>query len=89
MSLNTDHKWASHSPDLNPLDFWFWGAATGKIYANRPQTLADLTPNVANYAAEVTNDTWKKVGKNFCIHVKACFNRNGGHVENADNKKFV
>ena len=21
ISLNTDHEWASHSPDLNPLDF--------------------------------------------------------------------
>ena len=54
ISLNTDHEWAPHSPDLNPLDFWFWGAAKGKVYANRPQSLADLKQNVVAYAAEVT-----------------------------------
>ena len=60
ISLNTDHEWAPHNPDLDPLDFWFWGAAKGKVYANRPQTMADLKQNVAAYAAEITAETWKK-----------------------------
>ena len=89
ISLNTDHEWAPHSPDLNPLDFWFWGAAKGKVYANRPQTLADLKQNVVAYAAEVTAETWKKVGQNFCVCVKACFNRNGAHIKQVDCKKLV
>ena len=89
ISLNTDHEWAPHSPDLNPLDFWFWGAAKGKVYANRPQTLADLKQNVVAYAAEVTAETWKKVGQNFCVRVKACFNRNGAHIEHVDYRKLV
>ena len=59
-SLNTDHEWPPHSPELNPLDFWFWGEAKRKIYANRPQTLAYLKQNVADYAAEVTKGMWKK-----------------------------
>ena len=78
-----------HSPDLNPLDFWFWEAAKGKVYSNRPQTLADLKQNVAAYAAEVTAETWKKVGQNFCVRMKACFNRNGAHIEHVDYRKFV
>lgn len=89
ISLNTAHEWAPHSPDLNPLDFWFWGAAKGKVYASRPQTLEDLKQNVADYATEITNDTWQKVGQNFCIRVKACFNRNGAHIEHVDYKKFA
>ena len=89
ISLNTAHEWATHSPDLNPLDFWFWGTAKGKIYANRPQTLDDLKQNVAHYATEITNDTWEKVGQNFCIRVKACFNKNGAHIERIDYKKYA
>ena len=77
ISLNIDHEWDPHIHDLNSLDFWFWGAAKRKGYANRSQTLADLKHNVASCAAEVTTETWKKVSQNFCVRVKACFNRNG------------
>ena len=31
---------------------------------------------MVDYAAEVTNDTWQKVGQNLCMRVKACFDRN-------------
>ena len=57
ISLNTDHEWSPHSPDLNPLDFWFWGDAKNQksrefgdakniVYANKPVTLAQLKENV-------------------------------------------
>ena len=55
----------------------------------QPQMQADLKQNVVDYAAEVTNNTWQKVVQNFCMHVKACFNRNGCHIENVDYKKFL
>ena len=89
ISLQKEHEWAPHSPYLNPLDFWFWVASKGVVYANKPHTLVQLKQNVEPFAAEVNNDTWKKVDKNFCLHLKACFNRNGNHIENVDYKKFV
>ena len=51
--------------------------------------LYDLKQNVVAYAAEVTAETWKKVGQNFCVCVKACFNRNAVHIEPLDYKKLV
>ena len=48
-----------------------------------------LKLNVVAYLAEVTAETWKKVGQNFCVRVKACFNRNGAHIEHVDYKKLV
>ena len=89
ISLQTEHEWAPHSPYLNPLDFWFWVASKGVVYANKPHTLVQLKQNVEPFAAEVNNDTWKKVEKNFCLRLKACFNRNGNHIENVDYRKFV
>ena len=50
---------------------------------------ADLKQNLVNYAAEVTNDTRQKVGQNFCMRVKACFNGNECHIKHVDYKKFL
>lgn len=36
ISQGTEHDWAPHSPDLNPLDFWLRGACKGFLYGNRP-----------------------------------------------------
>ena len=42
VALGIAHDWAPHSPNLNPPDYWFWGAAKGSVYANHPATLDDL-----------------------------------------------
>ena len=49
----------------------------------------NLKQNVVAYVAEVTAETWKKVVQNFCVRVKACFNRNGAHIKQVDCKKLV
>ena len=88
ISLNTDHEWSPHSPDLNPLDFWFWGDAKNVVYANKPVTLAQLKENVEAFTAAVTAGTCDNVGKNFCLRLKAVLNKNGGHIEHIDFKKL-
>ena len=40
------HALSPHSPDLNPLDFWFSGTAKCKSYRNHPNTLEDLKENI-------------------------------------------
>ena len=54
IALGTTHDWAPHSPDLNPLDYWFWGASKGSVYTNRPTTLDDLKQEVSDYLQAVT-----------------------------------
>jgi len=34
VALVTTHDWEPHNPDLNPLDYWFWGADKGSVHAN-------------------------------------------------------
>ena len=89
ISLRTTHEWAPHSPDLSPPDFWFWGAAKAEVYANKPSTLTELKQNVEAYTTSVTQETCQKVGENFCLRLKACFNRRGSHIENVNFKKFT
>ena len=89
LCLGTRYEWSPHSPDLNPLDFWLWGAAKGSIYANKPDTLAQLKRNVRNYIQQVPIDILTKVGQNFGMRIKACFNRGGDHIESVNYKKFA
>ena len=89
LALGTTYEWSPHSPDLNPLDFWLWGAAKGSVFANKPENLFQLKQNVANYIQEVRPETLVKVGQNFRLGIKACLNRGGMHIENVNYKKFA
>ena len=89
IALGTSHEWAPHSPDLNPLDFWLWGAAKGAVYANKPATLAQLKQNVISYVQQIQPETLRKVATNFQARIKACMNRGGAHIENVNFKKYA
>ena len=58
VALGTTHDWTPHSPDLNPLDYWYCGAAKGSVYANRPATLDDLKQKVSDYHQAVPHETF-------------------------------
>ena len=81
VALGTAHYRATHSPDLNPLDYWFWGAAKGSIYAKCSATLDDLKQEVSDYLQVVPNETYRKVGENFGVRIHACLNHRGAHRE--------
>lgn len=89
LALGTNHEWAPHSPDLNPLDFWFWGAIKGSVYVDKPNTTDLLKLNVANYLQQVTPETLRDVGRNFRVRIKACLNRRGAHIENVHYRKLA
>lgn len=35
-------RWPARSPDLTPLDFYFWGYLKGQVYTEEPRSLEDL-----------------------------------------------
>ena len=82
VALGTAHDWAPHSPDVNPLDYCFSGAAKGSVYANLPTTLDDLKQEVSDYLQAVPHETYRKVGQNFRVRINACLNRGEAHNEN-------
>ncbi|KAF0304743.1 Chitotriosidase-1 [Amphibalanus amphitrite] len=59
ISKGSEKQWVPHSPDLNPLDFWFWGACkdSDSVYHNKPGSLQELRLSVEQYVREVTADT--------------------------------
>ena len=89
VALGTAHDWAPHSPDLNPLDYCFWGAAKGSVYANCPATLDDLKQEVSDDLQAVPHETCRKDGQNFGVRINACLNRGGAHIENINYKDVL
>ena len=39
-------EWPPRSPDLNPLDFFYWGYLKSKVYINRPENLEELRQSI-------------------------------------------
>ena len=72
-----DKEWAPHSPDLTPLDIWFWGAAKDSVYTFRLTNLDLLKTKINYYIRQVPPATWRKVGDNFKIRITACRVRRG------------
>lgn len=76
-------NWPARSPDLNPLDFWFWGHIKGEVYQTAVNTVEELqdriiqsTNNLKNQrhqTSAATNALVKRCRK--CIEVR------GGHFE--------
>ena len=54
ISRFTEKTWASHSPDLNPLDFFLWGHLKDQLLGEQFQTLNDLKSLVERLIRAVT-----------------------------------
>ena len=87
-SLQAELEWSPHSPDLAPLDFFFWGTAKAEVYKEKPCCLRLLKQAVEAFAQSVTTDTCRHVIESFAVRINACVNRNGAHIENVNYKKF-
>ena len=81
ISNRLDFSWPAKSPDLNPLDYFFWGAAEADVNKKKPKTICDLKKVVEDYANQITRDTLHRVDDNFMERVKICFQEDGGHFE--------
>lgn len=46
-------EWPPRSPDLSPLDYFFWGYLKNKVYETKPNDINDLTQRILHEAAEV------------------------------------
>ena len=59
ISRLTERSWPSRSPDLTPLDYWFWAVALEELRRNPPATLQELQVTVERFAGNLDrNDMW-------------------------------
>ena len=81
ISNKTDFPWPPSSPDLNPLDFWFWGMAEKKVLEKKPKTVEELKMVVETFTREVSSDTLLRVSDNFMKRAAFCVQEKEGHFE--------
>ena len=81
ISRRADVSWPSCSPDLNPLDFWFWGYCTQKLRKLSLTSMQQICNAVdeicSNTSAEMVNKSIASVLK----RAKMCLDVSGGHFQ--------
>lgn len=81
ISRRTDNIWASHSPDLNPPDFFLWGYVKDRVYVNKPRTVEELKTAVSDAIKDITAEMCRDVINNFAVRIRECLARGGAHIE--------
>ena len=81
ISRGTPVAWPAHSPDLNPLDFHFWGVAQQHVYREQPDNIEALIQCVSAFAATYDSGTIRKVSENVLKRAKQCSDVNGDHFQ--------
>ena len=81
ISRNADIAWPAHSPDLNPLDYSFWGQAMAEVYKRQPETIAELCEIVENFASSLSEDQVRKMVSNVRKRAEKCVEVNDDHFE--------
>jgi inhibitor of nuclear factor kappa-B kinase subunit alpha len=81
ISRRSANPWPAHSPDLNPLDYWFWGYVESQVYIRRPRNIESLKRVVEEVAYELDAHSIKNAVGNFTRRLEMCFERNGAHFE--------
>ena len=78
-----DHPWPSYSPDLNPLDTFFWGFANAEVWRRKPESLDELRVIVEEVAATLSGEIIRSVMANFRKRCEVCIEMGGSYFEYA------
>ena len=81
ISKNSDFLWPPRSPDLNPLDFFFWGFMKQKIKEANPRSLDEIKTSIASFVNSITEEMLQRVNRQFCSRVTRCIQARGGLFE--------
>lgn len=73
--------WPARSPDLTPLDFFFWGRIKDLVYATPPVDDDDLLQRIINACQTVDQDMLSRVTNHVEHRARLCVQQEGGHFE--------
>ena len=73
--------WPARSPDLNELDFFFWGYMKERIYSTPYNDFDELRNRIQEAVDSVTPEMLERVHKNFIKRCRACIQAQGGKFE--------
>lgn len=74
-------EWPPRSPDLNPLDFFFWSHLKRTVYNNNPRNLIQLKENIIRECRTITEETLLNVESSCWRRMLLCKQNYGAHIE--------
>ena len=81
ISLQADVKWPACSPDMSPLDYWFWSFMKLSIEANQPGTIDELRVKIAESCADISAADCRRAISDFNYRIQALQATRGAHFE--------
>src|SRR6185437_2986980 len=81
ISRHFENAWPARSPDLNPLDYWFWGYMKSRVFAHAPASLQDLKKAIRDEISSISVAQLNAAVQNFSKRVKVLVDVKGGHFE--------
>ena len=80
-------KWPPRSPDLSPLDYWFWACAENFIEERDPEDFFGLKQALADFIATLSEQDIRRAVQHFRKRAQACKDVDGEHFEHLLKKK--
>ena len=71
----------AHSPDLSPLEYWFWGAMDRLIHLQKPNSVPALKRLINEAAREICGNSVRRAVANFNRRVRLHIRNNVAHFE--------
>ena len=73
--------WPARSPDLTPLDFFFWGFIKDQVYATPVRDIVELRHKIMNAIGNVTQVMLTNTWRNFQQRLDFMVQNGGDHCE--------
>lgn len=77
----TTIAWPPRSPDLTPLDFFFWGYLKNAVYKEQVTSLSDLKARITRVCREMDKAIIERAVRSIVKRAEACLLVDGGHIE--------
>lgn len=75
-------SWPARSPDLNPIDFFYWGCIKEKVYFKPIENVAELRQRITEAAEEINAASYARlIKRSFLKRCRACIDAGGKHFE--------
>ena len=82
ISIIGPEKWPPNSPDLNPLDYFFWNEVEVHLKTKKFNNIAQLTQQIKESIKEIPLKMVQDSIDNFRSRVYACEENSGGLILN-------
>lgn len=74
-------EWPPRSPDLTPLDFFYWGYLKSKVYETKPENLDELKRRIIDVSDSITLNMLDNVTEGVYHRVAYCQEQSGAQFE--------